>query len=83
ALRDAHRLCAALTAADRGEQPLTRALRAYEAEMLREGFATVGQVVRDTEAAITRSALKRSAARWFFRACGAVPPLGRAMFRQR
>ena len=83
ALRDAHRLCAALTAADRGEEPLPQALRAYEADMLRHGFETVREVVRNTEAAITRSALKRSTARWFFRACGAVPPVGRAVFGKR
>ncbi|MET7338994.1 NAD(P)/FAD-dependent oxidoreductase [Nonomuraea sp. NPDC005650] len=80
ALRDAHRLCAALTAADRGEEPLARALHAYEADMLRYGFETVREVVRNTDGAIVRSPLKRSAARWFFRACGAVPPLGRAVF---
>ncbi|MGN9788927.1 FAD-dependent oxidoreductase [Nonomuraea sp. ZG12] len=83
ALRDAHRLCAALTAADRGEEPLLRALGAYEADMLRHGFETVREVVRNTEAAITRSALKRSATRRFFRACGAIPPLGRAAFGKR
>jgi 2-polyprenyl-6-methoxyphenol hydroxylase-like FAD-dependent oxidoreductase len=83
ALRDAHRLCAALTAVDRGEQPLDDALRAYEADMSRYGFQTVREAVRNTEAAITRNVLKRSAARWFFRTCGAVPPLGRAIFRER
>ncbi|MEV6034155.1 FAD-dependent monooxygenase [Nonomuraea sp. NPDC052116] len=83
ALRDAHRLCAALTAADRGEQPLPQALRAYEADMLRHGFDSVREVVRNTDAALERSPLKRSATRWFFRACGAVPPLGRAVFGER
>jgi 2-polyprenyl-6-methoxyphenol hydroxylase-like FAD-dependent oxidoreductase len=83
ALRDAHRLCAALTAADRGEQPLPRALRAYEADLLRQGFDTVREVVRNTDAALVRNPLKRSATRWFFRACGAVPPLGRAVFAAR
>ncbi|MFB4273749.1 MULTISPECIES: FAD-dependent oxidoreductase [unclassified Nonomuraea] len=78
ALRDAHRLCAALAAADRGDMPLRQALHAYEAEMLRHGFRTVREVVRNTGAAITRSPVRRSASRWFFRACGAVPPLGRA-----
>jgi hypothetical protein len=51
--------------------------------MLRHGFETVREVVRNTEAAITRSALKRSATRRFFRACGAIPPLGRAAFGKR
>ncbi|MCA2223957.1 FAD-dependent oxidoreductase [Nonomuraea aurantiaca] len=83
ALRDAHRLCAALTAADHGEESLPQALRAYEADMLRYGFETVREVVRNTEGAITRSALKRSTARWFFRTCGAVPLLGRAVFGER
>ena len=83
ALRDAHRLCAALTAADRGEESLRRVLHAYEADMLRYGFETVREVVRNTDAAIVRHPLKRSATRWFFRACGAVPPLGRAVFGER
>ncbi|MET8159216.1 NAD(P)/FAD-dependent oxidoreductase [Sphaerisporangium sp. NPDC005289] len=83
ALRDAHRLCSALTAADRGEEPLPQALHAYEADMLRHGFRTVRDVVRNTNAAIIRSPLKRSATRWFFRTCGAVPPLGRAVFGER
>ncbi|MEV0202247.1 FAD-dependent monooxygenase [Nonomuraea sp. NPDC050691] len=79
ALRDAQRLCAALTAVRGGEKPLLQALRDYEEDMLRHGFDTVREAVRNTEAAITRNALKRSAARGFFRACGAVPPLGRAV----
>ncbi|MER5622903.1 NAD(P)/FAD-dependent oxidoreductase [Streptosporangium sp. NPDC002544] len=83
ALRDAHRLCTALTAAARGEQPLAQALRAYEEDMLRHGFDTVREVVRNTEAAITRSAVKRSTARWFFRTCGIIPPLGRMVFGER
>ncbi|SDK84479.1 FAD-dependent oxidoreductase [Nonomuraea jiangxiensis] len=83
ALRDAHRLCAALTAADRGEEPLHRALHAYEADMLHHGFDTVREVVRNTGAAIDRSPLRRAATRWFFRSCGAVPPLGRAVFGER
>jgi 2-polyprenyl-6-methoxyphenol hydroxylase-like FAD-dependent oxidoreductase len=80
ALRDAHALCAALTAADRGEEPLLQALRAYEADLLRFGLRTVREAVRDTEAAITRAVLKRSATRWFSRTRAAVPPLGRAVF---
>ncbi|MFF0307751.1 FAD-dependent oxidoreductase [Streptosporangium sp. NPDC004379] len=83
ALRDAQRLCTALVTADRGERPLLQALHAYEADMLRYGFGTVRESVRNTEAAITRNTLKRSASRFFFRVCGAVPPLGRAVFRGR
>ncbi|GAA1614750.1 NAD(P)/FAD-dependent oxidoreductase [Nonomuraea maheshkhaliensis] len=80
ALRDAHRLRTALIAADRGEQPLARALHDYETDMLRHGFDTVRAVVRNTDAAIDRNPLRRAATRWFFRTCGAVPPLGRAVF---
>ncbi|PRX63738.1 2-polyprenyl-6-methoxyphenol hydroxylase-like FAD-dependent oxidoreductase [Nonomuraea fuscirosea] len=83
ALRDAHRLCAALIAADRGELPLSRTLHDYEADMLHHGFDTVREVVRNTDAAIDRNPLRRAMTRWFFRTCGAVPPLGRAVLGER
>ncbi|MEU4195393.1 FAD-dependent monooxygenase [Kribbella sp. NPDC026611] len=80
ALRDAQHLCAALTAVHKGERSLGDALTDYEQGMLKHGFATVREAVRNTEGAITRNTLKRRAARTFFRVCGAVPPLGRAVF---
>jgi 2-polyprenyl-6-methoxyphenol hydroxylase-like FAD-dependent oxidoreductase len=80
ALQDASRLCHALAAADRGEQPLGVAIEAYQDEMLARGFATVRGVRLYTALAISRSRLLRAAARGFFRLCGAAGPLRRAVF---
>jgi 2-polyprenyl-6-methoxyphenol hydroxylase-like FAD-dependent oxidoreductase len=80
ALQDAQRLCLALAAADRGEQPLGAALGAYQEEMLSRGFATVRAVRLYTAMAISRSFLVRAVARRFFRLCGKVGPLRRAVF---
>ncbi|MET8006510.1 hypothetical protein [Nonomuraea glycinis] len=71
------------SAADRSEEQSPRALSNYGADMLRNGFETVREVVRNTEAAITRSALKRSTTRRLFQVCGAIPPLGHAVFGKR
>ncbi|MFC9691824.1 FAD-dependent oxidoreductase [Kribbella sp. NPDC056951] len=80
ALRDAQHLCAALTAVHSGQRELSDALTEYEQEMVKHGFATVRESVRNTEGAITRNRVVRTAARTFFRTCGAIPPLGRAVF---
>ena len=79
ALQDAQRLCAALAAAD-GAGPLATALRDYQAEMLDRGVKTVRGVRLYTRMAISRSRLLRTTARAFFRLCGAVGPLRRAVF---
>jgi len=80
ALQDAQRLCAALAAAASGAEPLATALRGYQAEMLDRGFKTVRGVRLYTRMAISRSRLLRTTARGFFRLCGAVGPLRRAVF---
>jgi 2-polyprenyl-6-methoxyphenol hydroxylase-like FAD-dependent oxidoreductase len=80
ALQDAQRLCAALAAAASGAEPLAMALHDYQAEMLDRGFKTVRGVRLYTRMAISRSRLLRTTARAFFRLCGAVGPLRRAVF---
>jgi 2-polyprenyl-6-methoxyphenol hydroxylase-like FAD-dependent oxidoreductase len=80
ALQDAQRLCAALATAAGGAEPLAAALRDYQAEMLDRGFKTVRGVRLYTRMAISRSRLLRVTARAFFRLCGAVGPLRRAVF---
>ena len=80
ALQDAQRLCAAPAAAASGAEPLATALRDYQAEMLDRGFKTVRGVRLYTRMAISRSRLLRTTARAFFRLCGAVGPLRRAVF---
>jgi len=80
ALQDAQRLCAALARVADRESPLAEALRDYEREMLDRGFRTVRGVRGYTRMAISRSRLLRVTARGFFRLCGAVGPLRRAVF---
>jgi 2-polyprenyl-6-methoxyphenol hydroxylase-like FAD-dependent oxidoreductase len=80
ALQDAQRLCVALATAANGASPLATALRDYQAEMLDRGFKTVRGVRLYTRMAISRSRLLRATARGFFRLCGAVGPLRRAVF---
>jgi 2-polyprenyl-6-methoxyphenol hydroxylase-like FAD-dependent oxidoreductase len=80
ALQDAQRLCTALATAASGAEPLATALRDYQAEMLDRGFKTVRGVRLYTRMAISRSRLLRTTARAFFRLCGAVGPLRRAVF---
>jgi 2-polyprenyl-6-methoxyphenol hydroxylase-like FAD-dependent oxidoreductase len=80
ALCDASRLCDALQAAARGEAGLAEALGAYEDEMLTRGFGAVREARLYLRLAISRSRLLRMTARTFFRACGSIPPLRRAVF---
>jgi hypothetical protein len=55
-------------------------VRDYQAEMLDRGFKTVRGVRLYTRMAISRSRMLRTTARAFFRLCGAVGPLRRAVF---
>jgi 2-polyprenyl-6-methoxyphenol hydroxylase-like FAD-dependent oxidoreductase len=80
ALHDARLLCHALTTAAHDRSPLLPALRTYEAEMLDRGFQTVRGVRLYTDMAISQTRALRAVARGFFRLCGAVGPLRRAVF---
>ena len=80
ALQDARLLCAALATVDGGSAQLLPALSAYEAEMLDRGFKTVRGVRLYTRLAISRRRALRSVARGFFRLCGRIAPLRRAVF---
>jgi salicylate hydroxylase len=81
ALKDAVRLCRALTAANRGERPLLDAMRDYEAEMLDYGFRAVRGSLRAMEQAIPRNGLRLLVSRALFRIVDRVPALKRWMFR--
>jgi 2-polyprenyl-6-methoxyphenol hydroxylase-like FAD-dependent oxidoreductase len=80
ALYDAARLCRVLTAVHRGETELEPALQEYEADMIKHGFASVREALLYLWLAILPSRIVRGVARSFFRLCGAVPPLRRAIF---
>jgi 2-polyprenyl-6-methoxyphenol hydroxylase-like FAD-dependent oxidoreductase len=79
ALYDASKLCHALTAVDAGETSLLPAIQEYEADMRKHGFDTVNEAVRNTRGAISRNLVARTFTRMFFRICGAVPAIRRAI----
>ncbi|GAA4228189.1 2-polyprenyl-6-methoxyphenol hydroxylase-like FAD-dependent oxidoreductase [Streptosporangium album] len=81
ALHDARLLCRALTDVDQGRAELVPAIAAYESEMLKAGFAAVSESMRYLWLAILPSRSVRAIARCFFRLCGLVPPLRRAVFQ--
>jgi 2-polyprenyl-6-methoxyphenol hydroxylase-like FAD-dependent oxidoreductase len=80
ALADASKLCRSLQAAANGRTPLLTALNAYETDMIKRGFAAVGQSRLYLQLAIFPSRIVRAVARTFFRSCGALPFLRRAVF---
>jgi 2-polyprenyl-6-methoxyphenol hydroxylase-like FAD-dependent oxidoreductase len=79
ALHDAALLSGALSALKDGDDLMT-SLRACEAEMLRSGFRAVNASLLYTKLAISRIPLMRQFARLFFRSCGLIGPLRRAIF---
>ena len=81
ALKDAMRLCRALTAAERDERPLIEAIHGYEAEMLDYGFRAVRSSLRAMEQAIPRNGTRLCISRAMFRIVDRVPALKRWMFR--
>jgi 2-polyprenyl-6-methoxyphenol hydroxylase-like FAD-dependent oxidoreductase len=80
ALHDAALLCRALQAVANGEKALVPALHECEAEMIEHGFGAVRASLLYTRLAISRFRPLRMLARSFFRVCGSVPALRRAVF---
>jgi 2-polyprenyl-6-methoxyphenol hydroxylase-like FAD-dependent oxidoreductase len=74
ALRDAQLLRQVLTT----KEP--NGVARYEAEMREYGFAAVREASQFMRLAISKSRTLRHVARGFFRLCGLVPPLRRAVF---
>jgi 2-polyprenyl-6-methoxyphenol hydroxylase-like FAD-dependent oxidoreductase len=82
ALKDAVRLCRALTEADRGERPLIDTVRAYEAEMLDYGFRAVRTSLHAMNQAIVESSVKSTLSRTALRVINRIPALKRAMYNR-
>jgi 2-polyprenyl-6-methoxyphenol hydroxylase-like FAD-dependent oxidoreductase len=80
ALSDANALCDVLKSVADGKASLLPALGTYEADMITRGFAAVNQSRLYLQLAIFPSRLVRAVARAFFRSCGALPFLRRAVF---
>jgi salicylate hydroxylase len=81
ALKDAVRLCRALTAANAGERPLMVALEAYEAEMIDYGFRAVRTSLESMQRAMPDSRMRLALSRAFLRTVNRVPALKQRMFR--
>jgi salicylate hydroxylase len=81
ALKDAVRLCTALTAANAGQRPLVEALHAYETEMIDYGFRAVRLSLEAMQRAMPDSRLRLAVSRGFLRTVNRVPLLKRRMFR--
>ncbi|TCO60520.1 FAD-dependent oxidoreductase [Actinocrispum wychmicini] len=78
ALYDANALRHALV--NRGGKDLLQAVAEYERAMLKHGFGAVRAATMYLRLAILRSRTVRAVARTFFRVCGRVAPLRRAVF---
>jgi 2-polyprenyl-6-methoxyphenol hydroxylase-like FAD-dependent oxidoreductase len=80
ALKDAVRLCRALTAADRGERPLIDAIHGYETDMLDYGFRAVRTSLHAMNQVIVESRVRSMLSRTALRVIDRVPAFKRAMF---
>jgi 2-polyprenyl-6-methoxyphenol hydroxylase-like FAD-dependent oxidoreductase len=81
ALKDAVRLCRALTAAEHGERPLLEAIHGYEAEMFEYGFRAVRTSLRAMEQAIPTNDTRLLISRAMLRIVNRLPRIKRRMFR--
>jgi salicylate hydroxylase len=82
ALKDAVRLCRALTAADRGERPVIDAIHGYETDMVDYGFRAVRTSLRTMNQAIVESNVQSTLSRTALRVINRIPALKQAMFNR-
>ena len=81
ALHDAALLCNTLLSVKDRNHLLT-SLHACETEMLRTGFRAVNASLLYTKLSISQIPLMRQFAKLFFRSCGLIGPLRRAIFEE-
>ena len=81
ALKDAARLHDALAAAHRGESEVIDAIHAYEADMVRYGFAAVAASRRAMEQTLSQNEIGRAISRTAFRVIDRLPSVKRWMFQ--
>jgi salicylate hydroxylase len=82
ALKDAVRLCRALTGADRAERALIDAIHDYEADMVDYGFSAVQASLQAMRQAMVESRVRSALSRVALRVINHVPPFKRAMFER-
>jgi salicylate hydroxylase len=81
ALRDAVRLRDALVAAHRGESDIIESIHAYEADMVRYGFAAVAASRRAMDQTLSQNEIGRAVSRTAFRVIERLPSVKRWMFQ--
>jgi len=80
ALKDAVRLCRALTAANFGQRQLLGAIHAYETDVIDYGFRAVRTSLQAMEQAMPQSRIRLALSRTFLRTVNRAPPLKQRMF---
>jgi salicylate hydroxylase len=81
ALKDAMRLCRALSVAVRGDRPLLDLIRDYESDMVAYGFRAVRTSLQAMNQAMIENPLKLTLSRAALRIINRVPALKRRMLR--
>jgi 2-polyprenyl-6-methoxyphenol hydroxylase-like FAD-dependent oxidoreductase len=82
ALKDAMRLCHALTGASRGQRPVLEAIHDYETGMIDYGFRAVRTSLHAMNQAIVESRLRAMLSRTVLRFINRVPPLKQRMLER-
>jgi salicylate hydroxylase len=82
ALKDAVRLCRALTMANRAERPVIDAIREYETNMIDYGFRAVQTSLHAMNQAVMEGRAQSMLSRAVLRVINRVPPLKRQMFNR-
>ena len=80
ALKDAVRLCRALTMASCAERPVIDAIRDYETDMIDYGFRAVQTSLHAMQQAVMEDQVRLMLSRAVLRVINRVPPLKRQMF---
>jgi len=82
ALKDAVRLCRALTIANRAERSVIDAIRGYEKDMIDYGFRAVQTSLHAMNQAVMEDRVRLMLSRAVLRIIDSVPPLKRQMFNR-
>jgi 2-polyprenyl-6-methoxyphenol hydroxylase-like FAD-dependent oxidoreductase len=82
ALKDAVRLCSALTMANRAERPVIDAIRDYETDMIDYGFRAVRTSLHAMNQAVMEDRVRLMLSRAVLRIINRVPPLKRQMLHR-
>lgn len=82
ALKDAVRLCRALTRASRAERPVIDAIRDYETDMIDYGFRAVQTSLHAMNQAVMEDRIQSMLSRAVLRIINCVPQLKRQMFNR-